>query len=410
MAARCLRQGASATALWVDMDELVPNPDGCTRFDPNTFKKEKCKNCGRIWKEHLGAISPSVVEQFQKAKQKAVDEKLRQETEAKEKERAKLLAKKKAAQAVEDEWLFDGSKDDRGLEPDSDDDLGFKMFTQEDMASAAFEMRAQRPSDTGKTLKVVNLIDFGECDVPDETAPECMGTYSNALHSDDRGVSLGSDMDGPSFPSGDGDQTGKSNSSCVQFDLGIASNSNGPEASARDVNQELQSEIEHLQLMLAHAKEETSIQVAIVKDEVAERQQLIEDLIRQRGELEASLRNTRTQLQASEDALQEARDEIAQLRTGSSLQSHPELEALRSEVEQLRRERTSAATDPGQVASTLNNVKSAESTDKAARALRELRINAEQQLAWIRKQVKTRTESDASMLGTTQAGPAAVAA
>merc|ERR1719456_1773100 len=112
------------------MDELVPNPDNCPRFEPNQFKKEKCKNCGRPWQEHQGVITQAQVDVYTASKKKAAEDKAAKEAEAKAKAKAKIAAKKKAQQAVEDEWLFDGSKaaaDDK--DDDSDDDLGFRMFS-----------------------------------------------------------------------------------------------------------------------------------------------------------------------------------------------------------------------------------------------------------------------------------------
>lgn len=57
-------QEASATSvdeLEVEEDELVPNPDECPCFTPNTFKKDKCKNCGHSWLQHKGVISTALL-------------------------------------------------------------------------------------------------------------------------------------------------------------------------------------------------------------------------------------------------------------------------------------------------------------------------------------------------------------
>jgi len=51
------------------MDELVENPDGCTRFEPNAFKRVKCKQCGRPWHEHKGVITEAHVDGMVKLSQ-----------------------------------------------------------------------------------------------------------------------------------------------------------------------------------------------------------------------------------------------------------------------------------------------------------------------------------------------------
>jgi len=42
--------------------ELLPNPEHCGWFEPNPFKKEKCRDCGRPWTEHQGVISETLLE------------------------------------------------------------------------------------------------------------------------------------------------------------------------------------------------------------------------------------------------------------------------------------------------------------------------------------------------------------
>jgi len=50
---------------------MVANEDECPKFVKNVFKKERCKNCGRPWYEHLGVIAQEDVDAYQNVKGKA---------------------------------------------------------------------------------------------------------------------------------------------------------------------------------------------------------------------------------------------------------------------------------------------------------------------------------------------------
>lgn len=301
------------------MEELTINPEKCPKFEPNAFKKEKCKHCQRIWKEHKGVIDPALVQAFVAAAQKKVDEEKRREQGEKDKERAKLLAKKKQAQAVEDEWLFSG---DGGLDNDpergkadtvdSDDDLGFRMFNLEDMQRLG---ASSAPSTTSKALKVVNLIDFGECD--EAPAPVAEPSVPAVLL-DPAPTTAAASAEGPSAMQ-------------IEHDRPRDDGLRAENEQLRTENEHLRAEIEHLQLMLAHANEEKNIQVAIVKDEVAEKQAAVEDLQRQRSDSELQLAVERARFLTSTarqcEELEAAQATLARLRL--------ELDSLRVDNERL---------------------------------------------------------------------------
>eukprot|EP00913_Durusdinium_trenchii_P035799 g33498.t1 len=132
------------------------------------LEEEKCKHCSRSWTEHKGVISEEYLQKFLQKKLQVQEEKEKKEAEAQQAAAAKKLAKKRASQAAEDDWLFGERKDTlKGTpqklylsepEPDSDDDMGFRMLLGSEIAKP----QAMQP--VSKELKVVNLIDWGECD------------------------------------------------------------------------------------------------------------------------------------------------------------------------------------------------------------------------------------------------------
>jgi len=316
------------------MDELVANPDGCCTFEPNPFKPEKCKNCRRPWNEHKGVISDEHLDKFVKLRQKALKEQQQKENEAKEKARQKALLKKKVAQAVEDEWLFDGSKEE--LQPDSDDDTGFRMLEGVDFQSAHFE----RPRKVDhKPLKVVNLIDFSACDVPD--APEDRvpdGSFPVTTSSHPEPVTA---LPGHPIPADVHSSPGSSpalGSAAPETVSSVRSLFRPAEQPDHALQAELLTEIQHLRQMLADANEERSIQVAIVRDEVLEKQKQLEELTRQHLETEVQLRDARDKLGTVEAQMAQAvreRDEAGGCRA--------ELQELRAEMERLRNHQAGGA-------------------------------------------------------------------
>lgn len=302
---------------------LCRNPDGCTKFEPNAFKKEKCKHCGRQWTEHEGVISQSLLDGYLKAARKAVDDKQKAHEDSTQRVKAKQFSKKKAHQAVEDEWFFDGTHQDPSKDPDSDDDdMGFRMFTP------GVEQKRQPSPEVSKPLKVVNLIDFGECDVVEESTPNADEEVSSALAAAASSSTISAAM---TSPAGGGEETPAGGT------LGTAAkrlSASGMEC-APEGRHDLLAEIQHLKQLLADANEEKTIQVAIVRDEVAEKQQLVEDLMRQRTEAEAALKDVQEELSTRASELQPAEGQDS----GSLPQSHQsEIERWRAEADRWRTE------------------------------------------------------------------------
>ncbi|CAL1134196.1 unnamed protein product [Cladocopium goreaui] len=263
------------------MDELQPNPDDCPKFEPNAFKQEKCKHCSRPWTEHKDVISEEFLQKFLKKRQQAQEDKEKKEAEAEQAAAAKKQAKKRASQAAEDDWLFD-DKDKKDApqasqadDNDSEDDFTFRMFAPDEL-----EKLQCPPPPVNKELKVVNLIDWDECDVADETEEVTGGEATGSSVSTRAPL-----IEAASYPTMRGDlgfqDTGQLSAGGMPYQSG---------------NQDLQTEIQLLRQMLADANEEKTIQVAIVRDEVAEKQEQVQELTRQKSELEALLREARSKL------------------------------------------------------------------------------------------------------------------
>ncbi|CAE7772526.1 unnamed protein product, partial [Symbiodinium sp. CCMP2456] len=285
---------------------LTPNPDGCECFEPNPFKPEKCKNCGRVWTEHAGVISEAHLKVFLQQRQKSQEDKDKKEAEAKQAAAAKKSAKKRASQAVEDDWLFGADKDEpEKNDEESDDDLGFRMFSAADFVTSD-------PGPVGsmiepnRQLKVVNLIDWGECDVAQELsgAGEATGSSASTMAPP---VEVRQTLPDPRA-GGD---------SHFQESFGST-----PNLVPLSGNQDLVTEIQHLKQMLADANEEKDIQVAIVRDEVQEKEQEIQALLRQKNETEALLREARQKIES----------EASQPAAASSPEQLAEVQQLRAQV------------------------------------------------------------------------------
>jgi len=253
------------------MDDLTPNPKRCSEFQPHPFKKKQCKNCGRPWREHKGVISEKHLHGFLKAKADAENKRLREEAEANAKARAKALAKKKASRSAEDEWFFDDAKDEAESE---EEQVGFQMLEGGDFKSTtATTPEAPVEKQTGKTMKVVNLIDFGQCDVKEEASTES-----------------GGEPIGPGLPG-----------TVDHYEQSDIASSAGPESATAPAGPgpvELMQEIELLRQRLKDSDAERDVLVSIVQDKVAEKQRVIDDLMRQRTETEKNLRSTQESVEA----------------------------------------------------------------------------------------------------------------
>lgn len=275
------------------LNELQPNPDDCAKFEPNPFKQEKCKHCGRLWIEHKGVISEEYLLKFQKKRLQAQEEKEKKEAETVQAAAAKKLAKKRASQAAEDDWLFeDKDKDKDGTVEatgnDSDDDMGFRMLLGSEIGNFAPQKAVEH-----KELKVVNLIDFNECDVADDTE-EANGEATGSSVS--TRAPLIEARPEVSYPMGKGDSGFHDSAGRLSSGLQSAS------------HHDLVEEIQLLRQMLEDANEEKEIQVEIVRDDVAEKQQKILELTRQKDEMEALLREARSKIESYDEQPKEEKE------------------------------------------------------------------------------------------------------
>lgn len=243
-----------------DDDILVPNPDGCTAFDPHPFKKETCKSCRRRWEEHKDAIDPRLLQEFLEARRKAAEEKEKARTAQLEKERAKAAAKKKANQAVEDEWYFEG-KEEAG--DDSDGGDGFRMVSTADMKPKAQSQPKQQ-------LVVKNLIDFGECDAADPTPAEPPQKLADT-----------GDLD---LLAGSGNMPDPT-AVMPAFSPRVPQDDEShpqPSATSAFPDSHLRAELEHLEMRLAQANEQKKIELEIVNDELQAKDRMVAELKQER--------------------------------------------------------------------------------------------------------------------------------
>lgn len=267
-------------------------------------------------------ISEDLLKTYQSAKQQAANDKAAKEAEAKAKAKAKIAAKKKAQQAVEDEWLFDGSKDEGNTTAvdSDDDDMGFRMFSAQDLATAPVESRQPRTSETNKAIKVVNLIDFGECDVPEEIEHS---TSSSALPAATpapeppapAATSVGSDTLGASAKPAGRPSIGRAGSPGAHLRSGLGGASKSHEEA-------LLNEIDHLRQQLTDAAEERAIQVEMIKDDLVEKQKQVEELTKKNSDMEADLKKANAavaelnqSLRASQEEAVSSVSEVQTLRT-----------------------------------------------------------------------------------------------
>lgn len=243
-------------------------------------------------------------------KQQAAEEKKRKQAQAEVKEKEakakaahKLAAKKKQSQAVEDEWLNDGFQegDKESGEESEEEHMGFQVF-----AGTTSNAGQPAPSLAPRQSKIVNLIDFGECETQEDSrepspAPEAPSQL--AALADPPFIS-------PPMSGFAADQQG----------FGLAGAEMDPEG--------LLAELEHLQQVLSDAKEENSIQVAIKDDEIAEKQQMVDDLSRQLDASREKIRELEETLQAEREvatAMGDAVDATLRMATERSSPSNADV-------------------------------------------------------------------------------------
>ena len=71
----------------MDEVELVENTAGCDGFEPNQFKPENCKKCGKSWLEHKGIIKPAALEKLVSKKRLTLKAKAEKEAAAAEQQK-----------------------------------------------------------------------------------------------------------------------------------------------------------------------------------------------------------------------------------------------------------------------------------------------------------------------------------
>uniref|UniRef100_A0A7S1F2X0 Uncharacterized protein n=1 Tax=Noctiluca scintillans TaxID=2966 RepID=A0A7S1F2X0_NOCSC len=266
------------------MEDIVNNPERCPNFEPNVFKKEKCKHCGLSWKYHKGVIAASYLQGFMK------DGKA--EAEAKAKDHAKTRPVKKAPDtAAEDTWYFD---DGDTLETNCDsDDEGFRMLSCQD-----FETKlGGRSSDAFGTrqMNVTNLINFDECNVPVDTTVHAPKSSTRAeVHTTVTSSTV------EAAPAATAVSTVVHRTTSTR----TTSRTSSREFRGTDSKDDhLLQEIQYFRQMLADSNEEKAIQVAIIQEdlalaraEITVKKDTIIQMTRERAETERLLQSTKEEM------------------------------------------------------------------------------------------------------------------
>jgi len=263
-------------------EQLHRNPVGCRHFEPNVFRRERCKHCGHPWQLHAGAISDHDARAAAGLRQRVDRDRERAQEANRARARAVTAQQRSRRRGIEDEWFFgDAPAQDSGSDGGNDsDDVGFRMFSGRDLDRAPIERISASSSSAPRPLKVINLVDFGEC---------------NHL-----GGFVGGASDGAS-----GSARSSSAALCPPPPAGAEPPlpRMPPPASATAVfsptaesQPRLEEEIQYLRQRLKDSDEERSICVAIVRDEVADKQRAIDELRCRNEDVEASLRTLRREL------------------------------------------------------------------------------------------------------------------
>jgi hypothetical protein len=322
-------------------------------FDQHSFRKEKCKACGLSWVEHKDCIPESLVVEFFAARQNKIESKGRIAGVV-QAEREKKRSKSRITE--EHSWLFEKSKHSELAESDSEEESCFKMVTQEEIISAPRPVVDQQ-------LKVTNLIDFSECDLP-----------HNEIHA-----------------------------------LEIPSQTPCVSATAWDVlssQDQWLHEIHHLRQMLRDADAEKSIQISMARDEVAttidelnrqikEKDSRLECARQEIAELKAQIsKNVATECPERGDCTRWTAQEVnACAKIGQDLPGFRLSSSYCSDSCVDRRclshgaELDPAVSRPGGAQSMGRHA--ALALKEAIREMHEVRINAEMQFAWISKRIRT---------------------
>lgn len=286
------------------MDDLVENEHGCVRFEPNPFKQAQCKSCRSPWYQHKGAIDEELLCVFVESRRKANEDKQRKGEQEKREARAKKRAKKKNSGAVEDAWLREGTSPAEGndmevcsdsgdaSDGDGDGDAGFRMLEVDQSHRRSPERMEAQP-------KVVNLVDFAECDIPEE----------------------------------------ESQAGSVQLaDVGSGSCGAGGQAelAAAAAGFESQSqEVEYLRLRLASVNEEKRLEMEILQEKVSAEQAVCGQLRQELSGLQSSLLGTQENLPSLAEDVPRLLDALADGNT----RKLDVIERLLERIEELERER-----------------------------------------------------------------------
>lgn len=222
--------------------------------------------------------------------------------EAEAKAKAKKAAKKKANAAPEDDWFQDGPKGGEGAAAadSDDDDMGFRMFSKDDLDTAPIDKAAAKAA--FKPMKVKMLIDFSECDVPEEkeTLPPAPADAGGGAPSSMPAADLRSGpaaFGAPSLAVPMGGGTGNSPRPSLSH-ASTADQTFFDNRAQQDAN--YMAEIEHLQQMLRDANEEKMISVAIIQDDVEDKKQIIADLKGKQAESDVELQIARDRIKELE--------------------------------------------------------------------------------------------------------------
>lgn len=312
---------------------LAPNLYNCKCFRPNAFRQGRCMDCGLSWSQHQGVIAEEYISKYCSlgelravvvaAEEGAATEKCAEsvtpvlpaeplpELEAEEERAAESwrpsMSGRGGTRTAEQDWFYTDAdmRCDRG-EGDS-----------AEVAAGGFEMSEITPQEKSQVVqqlsspkvKVVNLINFEECNVSDD--PDTRSRMSIANHDD----VLGKWEDLEATSSCSGETIAESLELSQTSSEADPSSSDGGHA-GRAKQEELLAEIQHLKERLLDTHVEKQIELDIVRNQLAAKQLLVEELLKQSSELEqkcGALEQRCAELEQRNGLLQQQSAELSEL-------------------------------------------------------------------------------------------------
>lgn len=289
----------------------------------------------------MGCISAATVAGFTEARARAAQSRASAEAGARARDRAEAQQRRLQQRAVEDNWYLDDVPAPADSASSDSEHDGFQMLSVQDVQRASASS-----SSSNRTLKVVNFIDFGECNVRAPSAAPTARRHCPSADPHPVSWAFGIGTSSSSSSGASASSPAPAASDGMRRSAGFAV----PMQSREDV---LLDEVALLRQMLADASEEKKIQLSVVHDEVSEKQACINELARRHAESEAMLQTAGAEVEQLRIARSvgaarcsgEAHEAAVAEDGGASQRSVSELEAMLAQSDRRARacERQAAA-------------------------------------------------------------------